>query len=90
MLLKSGIPETRQLINKELRVDADDTLQMILRCSIALAKVKASDLVKSCLSCDNFEEQTEVCKKFGNQRPPARIIAFGCPGYDNINEDIPF
>lgn len=90
MILKSGIEEVGGLINKGLRVDADDTLQMILKCAIALAKVKPETLVQSCLTCDFFKEKEEVCTKYNNQRPPARIIAFGCPTYANINEDIPF
>lgn len=50
--------------------------------------------VKSCLSCDHFREDIEVCNnpKATPQpaRPPARIIAFGCQHYDNFDEDIPF
>lgn len=50
--------------------------------------------VKSCLSCDSFNEQMELCNNpkvtLTPARPPARIIAFGCPAYNNIDEDIPF
>lgn len=42
--------------------------------------------VKTCISCNSFDESTETCKMF-EQRPPARIIAFGC---EHFNDDIPF
>ena len=42
---------------------------------------------RTCLTCDHFREtKGEVCGLY-NQRPPARIIAFGCPSYEN---EIPF
>ncbi len=42
---------------------------------------------KTCLTCDHFAEtKGENCNKFGG-RPPARVIAFGCDGYEN---EIPF
>lgn len=44
--------------------------------------------VKNCIACEHFDEASEVCKKYG-QRPPARIIAMGCPDFEN-NDDIPF
>lgn len=34
--------------------------------------------LESCLGCTQFDEQHELCTKF-QVRPPARIIAFGCP-----------
>lgn len=43
----------------------------------------------SCLNCDSFDEQNEVCTRY-RQRPPARVIAFGCPDWVNLNDDVPF
>lgn len=43
---------------------------------------------QSCLSCCNFREATEICK-LANQRPPAKIIVFGCNSYCDKDE-IPF
>jgi len=40
----------------------------------------------TCMSCEHFDEASEVCKLAG-QRPPARVIAYGCPEY---LPDIPF
>lgn len=42
--------------------------------------------LRSCLRCCQFNEQTETCLNFA-QRPPARVIAFGC---DHFHEEIPF
>lgn len=48
--------------------------------------------VKSCISCDHFREDIEVCNKTlpVAMRPPARVIAFGCPAWENLDDDIPF
>lgn len=56
----------------------------------ALAKMPVEGILKSCISCDHFNEPLEQCKISGNQRPPARIIAYGCPKYESIDDDIPF
>lgn len=47
---------------------------------------------KSCLRCDHFREDLEACqhKQHSGQRPPARIIAYGCVLFENIGDDIPF
>lgn len=38
------------------------------------------DVWKTCLHCVSFNEQTELCSKCNPPtRPPARVIAFGCP-----------
>jgi hypothetical protein len=41
----------------------------------------------TCLTCFHFAEDTEQCNKF-KVRPPAKVIANGCPDYDD--KDIPF
>lgn len=41
---------------------------------------------KTCVNCANFVEKTEICT-LAKQRPPARIIAFGCEKYE---DEIPF
>jgi hypothetical protein len=40
--------------------------------------------VRTCLNCDNFKN--ELCT-LANQRPPAKIIVFGC---DSHSDEIPF
>lgn len=41
---------------------------------------------RSCMTCRHFTESPEMCNRYG-QRPPARIIANGCP--DWIEDDCP-
>ncbi len=36
---------------------------------------------RTCLNCQWFNEQTEICAKFA-KRPPARVIVTGCPQYE--------
>lgn len=76
-------------VNHNLRKNADDTLEVLLKCAIGLSMAKPEDLILSCLNCDFFIEATEICKKY-NQHPPARVIAFACPSHENINDEIPF
>jgi hypothetical protein len=40
---------------------------------------------RSCLSCVHFNEAEEICLQF-KQRPPARVIAHGCPAYVDVLE----
>lgn len=47
----------------------------------------AVSLFRTCITCMHFVENTEHCSQFG-ARPPARVIAYGCPSYEN--DDIPF
>lgn len=57
-----------------------------------LQKVLVEDkigLIQNCLNCKHFDEPKEVCTLFNNERPPARIIAFSCDKYEDIDE-IPF
>lgn len=34
----------------------------------------------TCLACEHFNEPTELCA-LARQRPPARVIAHGCPEF---------
>ena len=38
-------------------------------------------LGRSCLTCQQFDEPTEVCALAGS-RPPARTMVVGCPAYN--------
>lgn len=40
-----------------------------------------------CINCINFNQTLEVCK-LANQRPPAKVICFGCPKWEY--DGIPF
>lgn len=56
----------------------------LLKPAIARAVHEAT---MTCITCDHFDLSKEVCMKFNYMRPPARVIAFGCPAYEN---EIPF
>jgi len=43
-------------------------------------------IVHSCINCDDFNEANETCSQV-NQRPPAKIVVFGCPKW---TPSIPF
>lgn len=43
---------------------------------------------ESCLNCVSWRKQNETCIQF-NARPPAHVIAFGCPSFCH-NQEIPF
>lgn len=44
---------------------------------VARAVVQA---METCINCEYFDEPTEVCA-LAQARPPARVIAHGCPSY---------
>lgn len=43
---------------------------------------------RTCMTCVHFDLASEGCKQANNQRPPARVIAYGCGSY--VEDDIPF
>lgn len=43
--------------------------------------IEEARLHRSCLTCVHFEEATEKCHRY-EQRPPARVIAMGCPEWE--------
>ena len=48
--------------------------------------VERAQLHHTCLTCEHFDEAREICR-VADARPPARVIASGCPSY---TEEIPF
>jgi hypothetical protein len=50
-------------------------------------------MFRSCLNCEHWNSEDskvkppETCAKFGDARPPARIIVTGCPDH---SDNIPF
>jgi hypothetical protein len=59
--------------------------------NILQAHLDPRELVASCVTCKNFNPENEHCGISGppTMRPPAKVIAFGCPAYAD-NDDIPF
>lgn len=70
----------------KLRNDVAYDLQVHL--SKVLGGIDGLGATKSCMNCANFEESTELCKKY-LQRPPARIIAYACAEHID-RTDIPY
>jgi hypothetical protein len=84
-----GLEKYDNNISKGFRHDSNDTLGNMIRCALALTHATSEEVVKSCLSCEFFNEQSEGCRKANGARPPARVIAFGCESY--LDKDvIPF
>ncbi len=70
-----------------LRTDAYYDLQSII--ADGLARIAAENhIYRSCINCFNFNEKNELCK-LANQRPPAKVIVFGCRMWDD-KDGIPF
>jgi hypothetical protein len=44
---------------------------------------EAFDKLPTCMTCLYFDETSETCTMF-NARPPARVIAYGCPSHDPL------
>lgn len=66
----------------------DGTYDLKLMIDNVLNKIEP--IYKSCLNCEKFDEKQEICKHMNcNQRPPARVIAYGCPQWEDYDE-IPF
>lgn len=75
-------------IRSEAKIRLASTIERIMNDTDKFKSVALIDgLAPSCISCENFDESKELCKKF-NARPPARIIALSCDSY--IDNDIPF
>lgn len=74
-----------------LRKGFSDNLSLKIKESINKI-IQDKDIIqfpyRTCLNCDNFLEKSELCKLV-YQRPPARVIAFGCDKHDDT-EQIPF
>jgi hypothetical protein len=49
------------------------------KCASEIAKAIVENM-ETCINCAHFHEQTEICE-LAQARPPARVIAHGCPSY---------
>lgn len=71
-----------------LRIDAEFDLQQVISKPVVKALQEMDYPFQSCITCEHFDEKNENCK-IVNQRPPARVIVFGCDSWYNKDE-IPF
>lgn len=59
------------------RYDVPDMLRLA-------RKIHERRVIPSCMTCANFDEQKEVCDAVHPpRRPPARVIAYGCPSWED-------
>lgn len=54
----------------------------------ALQAAFEKGIMTTCITCIDFNEPTELCQRF-KERPPARVIAYGCKSYTH-DDEIPF
>lgn len=98
----TGVPEYELMAKERGLVMPEDTRKAFMeqrgaltnklreRLRQELAHVLADNIVtSSCITCVHFKEQQgELCSLY-KARPPARIIAAGCPSYMDYDE-VPF
>ncbi len=70
-----------------IRIDAEFDLQHAITKPIVKAIQEIDFPFQTCITCEHFNEQ-EICK-IANQRPPAKVIVYGCDSWYNRDE-IPF
>lgn len=75
--------------NNGLRWQTQSLMNQLKDHIAELEKQPAELLHKSCVNCENWEDSAEMCMKY-RARPPAKVIAFGCIDWFNLNDDIPF
>lgn len=55
------------------------------------SELRQGNLFRTCINCtfwgENSSIKEEVCTKYDNKRPPAKVIAYGCPSHE---DEIPF
>lgn len=61
-----------------MQIELEERRQLV---KLAVDNLKSA--MQTCLNCEHFSEQREICLTY-NQRPPARVIAFGCPAFRYI------
>ncbi len=64
-------PERERAIAIALQVAAKEIAHSVVTC------------MDTCVNCLHFDEPSEICA-LAQARPPARVIAYGCPSFDNL------
>lgn len=72
-------------INREDFLKLRDTL---LNVTSWMHGKQALRLETTCVRCLSFDQQNEICK-VAKARPPAKVIAYGCPQFES-EDTIPF
>jgi hypothetical protein len=76
-------------LNNGLRWQAVRVIKDIQDLANKIDNMKAESMHVSCINCNSFDEKIECCMRY-RQRPPARVIAYGCQDWANIDDDVPF
>lgn len=76
----SETPEAPQADNPTLTKEQQAGLELLLHRTIQLICQK-NGFSKTCLTCQQFNEGTEICAKW-NARPPAKVIVAGCESHE--------
>lgn len=71
----------------KLRIDAEYDLQQAISKPVKAALQTMDYPFQTCITCEYFNEQ-EICT-VANQRPPAKVIVFGCDSWTD-GDEIPF
>lgn len=77
-----------RILKPELREDAELDLNGRIASAVRQALKDNIHPFKNCLNCKHFEEKSEMCNSY-HAKPPARVIAYGCPEHDDMYS-VPF
>ncbi len=80
--MKTQVPQLRKIELRSYTPIGEAIASILLK-----ANVNRSDIFPTCITCANFSHDAKELCKLVNMRPPARIIADGCPQYV---DEIPF
>lgn len=74
----------------KLRLSADINIRSSVGYAVLqhMQEIPGAFPFKNCLNCAHFTEKDEMCNKY-RSRPPAKVIAYGCPGHVDI-DNLPF
>jgi hypothetical protein len=72
--------------NLRTAADKQATIKAVAEYLTPMIEQALRAATKTCMTCDHFRQVDEICQKY-NMRPPAKVIAFGCPAYE---DEIPF
>lgn len=63
--------------------ERDKAIAIALQAAAREVARAVTDNMSTCLNCLHFDEPSETCTLW-KSRPPARVIAHGCPDFDSL------
>lgn len=76
------------MIKPRLRNDVEIDLGYLIKHAVFRAIEDQRHPFKNCINCTKFDQKNEICNQY-KARPPARVIAYGCPEHVDMYE-VPF